>query len=84
MMRSGSLVTYIDRIRPAWRIGRGQPGGQWGGEDWAEVVGVEGFRVRVWTRLEEREKEEVGSGVPVRCGRKQAGRRRERRGEQRD
>jgi len=27
---------------------------------------VEGFRVRVWTRLEEREREEeMGSGVPV-------------------
>jgi hypothetical protein len=48
------------------------------------LLGWEGFRVRVWTRLEEREKEEVGSGVPVRCGRKQAGRRRERRGEHRD
>jgi len=35
---------------------------------------VEGFRVRVWTRLEEREREEVGSGVPVR---EEAGRRRE-------
>jgi len=42
MMRSGSLVTYMDRIRPAWRIGRGQPDGEWAGEDWAEVVGVGG------------------------------------------
>ena len=36
-------------------------------------LGWEGFRVRVWTRFECRE-EEMGSGVPVRCGRMQAGR----------
>ena len=33
-------------------------------------LGWEGFRVRVWTRFESRE-EGMGSGVPVRGGRKQ-------------
>jgi hypothetical protein len=38
--REAWSVTYIDRIGPARRIGRGAaPPGQWGGEDWPEVVG---------------------------------------------
>jgi len=65
-MRSGSSLTYIDRIGPAWRVRSGEPD-QWGCGDWAEVGGAmgEGFRVRVWMQLgggRERTGREKGGG----------------------
>jgi hypothetical protein len=96
--REAWSVTYIDRIGPARRIGRGAaPPGQWGGEDWPEVVGGgRGLGLGFGGRggegggrdRERRRREKLGGKRrpdPVRCERKLGGvRRRERELRERD